>query len=534
MAVPKMRASRRRREKPEDFSDPNHSQGSTWIEKPRLERGWLGRAELKWTVSNQRAGWKMPLLLTLCLLQAANALKGPRLVSGELGGTVTIQCRYAPLSINKYERKYWCRLSPLTWFCHTIVSTTHYTHLGYRGRVALTDFPQRGLFVVRLSQLSPDDAGHYRCGIGKKNDMFFFSMNLTVPAGLSSTVPTPTLAAGELGMASLGTASPAANGRTPGTSWLIERQGTGFHKVALTPGARKTATSAEARQTPGTSGAVALGTGSRVEGSVWTTVPAPESLASTIRGVSNTTEGVWAWDSRGSVGNTVRSGEEGKEVTPSEAGRPQEETERVRAALDVAGKVIGTMRSTTLVSEKWMQEILQETTAIPKPQALAPIERTTPGAGVWTPGPSIEAASPEGATEGDLDTPAGHSHPQATPSQALAAAPWRPLGKESSMKRASPGEKNISRILTPVSTVLFPLALVALVLLQRRLRRNSMSQETETAAGVTLIQMTQLLELCLQPGQLPCMERKMFWDDSPTRVSLTVPERPPGPQGMEQ
>lgn len=104
-------------------------------------------------------------------------------MSGEPGGTVTIQCHYAPLAINVYERKYWCRLSPLTSFCHTIVSTTGYAHLGYRGRVTFADFPQRGLFVVRLSQLSPDDVGRYRCGIGKRNDMFFFSMNLTVSAG---------------------------------------------------------------------------------------------------------------------------------------------------------------------------------------------------------------------------------------------------------------------------------------------------------------------------------------------------------------
>ncbi|KAB1258635.1 High affinity immunoglobulin alpha and immunoglobulin mu Fc receptor [Camelus dromedarius] len=134
-------------------------------------------------VTNQRAGWKTPVLLMLCLLQAANALKGPRLVSGELGGSVTIQCRYAPLLINSHQRKYWCRLSPRPWLCHTVVSTNHYTQRRYRGRVSLTDFPQKGFFVVRLSQLSPEDVGRYRCGIGNSNDMLFFSMNLTVSAG---------------------------------------------------------------------------------------------------------------------------------------------------------------------------------------------------------------------------------------------------------------------------------------------------------------------------------------------------------------
>lgn len=106
------------------------------------------------------------------------------MVSGEPGDTVTIQCHYTPSSINRHQRKYWCRISPLTWLCHTIVSTNHYTHLRYRDRVALTDFSQSGLFVVRLSQLSPDDVGSYRCGIGNTNNMLFFSMKLNVSAGM--------------------------------------------------------------------------------------------------------------------------------------------------------------------------------------------------------------------------------------------------------------------------------------------------------------------------------------------------------------
>lgn len=123
----------------------------------------------------------------LSLPAAANALKGPRLVSGEPGGAVTIQCHYTPTSINRHQRKYWCRLSPLTWLCHTIVSTNHYTHVRYSGRVALADFPHSGLFVVRLTQLSPEDVGAYRCGIGNGNNMLFMSMNLAVSAGMGES-----------------------------------------------------------------------------------------------------------------------------------------------------------------------------------------------------------------------------------------------------------------------------------------------------------------------------------------------------------
>lgn len=115
---------------------------------------------------------------------AWEGLKGPQLVPGKPGGAVTIQCHYKPSAINRHQRKYWCRRSPLTQLCHTVVSTNHYTHHRYVGRVALTDFPQRGLFVVRLSQLSPDDVGSYRCGIGNRNSVWFFSMNLTISAGM--------------------------------------------------------------------------------------------------------------------------------------------------------------------------------------------------------------------------------------------------------------------------------------------------------------------------------------------------------------
>lgn len=104
-------------------------------------------------------------------------------MSGKPGDTVTFQCRYNRSPINRHQRKYWCRLRPLTWLCPTVVSTNHYTHPHYGARVALSDFPQNGFFVVRLSQLSPEDAGSYRCGIGNRNDVLFSSMNLTISAG---------------------------------------------------------------------------------------------------------------------------------------------------------------------------------------------------------------------------------------------------------------------------------------------------------------------------------------------------------------
>lgn len=112
-------------------------------------------------------------------------MRGPRLVSGEPGGAVSIHCHYAPTSVNRHQRKYWCRLAPPSWTCYTVVSTNLYTHRDYRGRVALTDFPQSALFTVKLFRLSRNDTGLYRCGIGDRNDKLFFRMNLIVSPGKS-------------------------------------------------------------------------------------------------------------------------------------------------------------------------------------------------------------------------------------------------------------------------------------------------------------------------------------------------------------
>ncbi|XP_036923049.1 high affinity immunoglobulin alpha and immunoglobulin mu Fc receptor isoform X2 [Sturnira hondurensis] len=455
-------------------------------------------------VTNQRAGWKMRVILILCLLQAANAwkvLKGPQLVSGRAGGAVTIQCHYKPSAINRHQRKYWCRRSPLTWLCHTIVSTNHYTHLRYVGRVALTDFPQKGLFVVRLSQLSPHDVGSYRCGIGNRNDALFFSMNLTILTGPPSPIPRATPAASELVRRSFETAAPAANRRTPRNTQTMERQDTGWDRVALTPGTSKRTASAKGMQTPGTPRVIAIGRVSQGESSIWATIPISESSAATIRGMSSAAEGAWLWDTRSSGAQSARASEEGRE-TMTEANRPKEEAERVRIALDADWMVTGTIRPSTLATEKGAWETFQEERLVSKPQALGSIEETIQAAGMWTLGPmNMEMSSAEGSTEGELDLPAGDNGPQITPSQDLVAGPRRSPGKGSSMKSASAEEKNISRILTPVSTVLFPLMLGALVLWRRKLQRKSTCQDTEEAAGVILIRMRHFGGLSLQP---PC------------------------------
>ncbi|XP_049714442.1 high affinity immunoglobulin alpha and immunoglobulin mu Fc receptor [Elephas maximus indicus] len=423
-------------------------------------------------VTNQEAGWKTPLLLTLCLLQAANALKTPKPVSGELGGAVTIKCHYDPTPVNRHQRKYWCRLGPPKWICRTIVSTNYYTHRSYHGRVALEDFPQSSLFVVRLSQLSPTDEGYYHCGIGNNNDMFFFSVNLTVNAGPPSTIPTAAPAASELTMRSSATASPVANRWTPGTTRTIEGQGTGWDRVVPTPGASRTTSSAKGGQVPGITRAVAPGTGSWVEGCIRATVLTPESRTSKLTVTLNTTEDVSVWDTTSSVASRDRVSKEERKMTTPKVDGPTEETRRVRLPPNPTWNVTGTIRPSTLVSEKRAWETLQGATSVSKQPTLGSTEETTPAAGVWTLGTTNIEMETEGSTEGDLASAAENSGPQATPSQFPAAGPLRPHGKGSSVESSLPEENGVSQILPPVSTVLPLVILLALVLSQKKLWRK--------------------------------------------------------------
>nr|XP_020008690.1 high affinity immunoglobulin alpha and immunoglobulin mu Fc receptor [Castor canadensis] len=455
---------------------------------------------------------------------ATNALKGPRLVSGAPGRAVTIQCHYAPLSVNRHQRKYWCRLGPPTQTCYTIVSTNHYIHRAYRGRVALADFPHSGRFEVRLSQLSLDDVGLYRCGIGVRNDMLFFSMNLTISAGPSDVVPTALPAPGELVTTSFETVSPAANKWTSGATQILG-QGSEWDRAAPTSGTRKITASAKERQTPLPSREIVPEMGSRVEGSITTTVTRAESPASKLRSVSSTTEDAWVWGTRRSVTHRARVSEDERKMTTTQGNWPGEETERVRIALDAARKTIRTIKPSVGVSE----QAAWEATVVSQQRVSGSTEGSILAPGMWTfKTLDIEVASLEGSTDRDLESTVGDSgqqgdnDPQATPGQDLAAGPPRPLGKGSSMKSAFPEEESSSQILTPVSTALALVLLVALVLLQRKFQRKRTSQEVERTSRVTLIQMTHFLELDPQPDQLSHVDKKILQGDSPpTQATLT-------------
>ncbi|XP_005348535.1 high affinity immunoglobulin alpha and immunoglobulin mu Fc receptor [Microtus ochrogaster] len=455
-------------------------------------------------------------------LTGANALRGPRLVSGEPGGAVTIRCHYAPSSVNRHQRKYWCRLAPPLWTCYTIVSTNHYTHRDYRGRVALTDFPQSALFMVKLFRLSPNDTGLYCCGIGDRNDKLFFRMNLIVSPGLPNTTYAAAVpASGELITASSGIGSTAANRSTPGVTQSLEGQGSAWDRTAPTTRISKTTVPANGRSTLRIiARTTAPGKSTREEGYIKTTVPTPESPASKSRSMFSTTQGAWVLGAQNSVTSSASTSEGGRTGTVPEAEEPQWETE-VSTSPGAPEKTTGTTQPSVLISEPVTWETLQEATDDSKQQLLYSSEEPSSDPGAWTLNATrMQVAS--GSIGRTLENTGGESSPP-TPSQLSSWGPmWTP-GKRSSMKSVfTEGESN-TWILTPVSSVLALVLLAALVLLKRRPWRTS--QKTERSPRITLSQMTHFL-----PDKLSDVGKSLQQGDPPSaQASLTVLKKDSGP-----
>ncbi|XP_078277146.1 CMRF35-like molecule 1 isoform X2 [Rhinoraja longicauda] len=100
--------------------------------------------------------------LFLTTLSLAAALTGPKLVSGTLGGAVTIRCQYYA-SFYKYHEKYLCKGSDWK-SCNVLVySASQPSNIDHR--IKMEDNQTAGEFITHVTQLSANDAGRYWCGI---------------------------------------------------------------------------------------------------------------------------------------------------------------------------------------------------------------------------------------------------------------------------------------------------------------------------------------------------------------------------------
>uniref|UniRef100_A0A8C8VLQ3 Polymeric immunoglobulin receptor n=1 Tax=Pelusios castaneus TaxID=367368 RepID=A0A8C8VLQ3_9SAUR len=131
-------------------------------------------------------------IFLLFFLQAESArisrsspIFGPRQVTGLEGGSVTVKCFYPRSNVNRHDRKYWCKES--TRQCATVISSNGYTAQDFVGRATITDYPEEGIFIVKISKLGGKDAGFYKCGIGLNERGLSFKVKLDVSQG--SKVP---------------------------------------------------------------------------------------------------------------------------------------------------------------------------------------------------------------------------------------------------------------------------------------------------------------------------------------------------------
>ncbi|NXX94465.1 PIGR protein, partial [Centropus bengalensis] len=106
---------------------------------------------------------------------------GPDQVYGLLNGSVTVKCFYPPTSVNRHDRKYWCRQTSTG--CLTIVSSNRYTAPGYQGRAFITNHPEEENFEINISRLTMADTGTYQCGIGINGRGLSHRVNLEVTKG---------------------------------------------------------------------------------------------------------------------------------------------------------------------------------------------------------------------------------------------------------------------------------------------------------------------------------------------------------------
>ncbi|XP_069400124.1 CMRF35-like molecule 8 isoform X7 [Ovis canadensis] len=131
-----------------------------------------------------QATWLPPALLLLWV-PGCLSLSGPSRVTGIVGRSLSVECRYQKQFIS--NNKYWCK--PFCLLPPKIVETTESEREVTRGHVSIRDHPANLTFTVTLESLREEDAGTYQCGIDVP-----FSRDPTVQVEVSvipAASPTP-------------------------------------------------------------------------------------------------------------------------------------------------------------------------------------------------------------------------------------------------------------------------------------------------------------------------------------------------------
>ncbi|KAK2521868.1 Pigr [Columba livia] len=99
--------------------------------------------------------------VALQVTTASTLPKRPKLLSGTVGGSLSLKCHYDPQG--NYEQKYLCRWKEAS--CALLVDADGFVHESYKGRIQITSGAQEnGTYTVVMSHLREEDAGWYWCG----------------------------------------------------------------------------------------------------------------------------------------------------------------------------------------------------------------------------------------------------------------------------------------------------------------------------------------------------------------------------------
>uniref|UniRef100_A0A8C3W7M7 Ig-like domain-containing protein n=1 Tax=Catagonus wagneri TaxID=51154 RepID=A0A8C3W7M7_9CETA len=134
----------------------------------------------------------MGLLQThLPRISTSSAITGPKAVSGQEQGSLTVQCRYS----REWELylKWWCRGAD--WgSCTILVRTLGSEQEVKRGRVSIRDNRKNFTFTVTMEKLRLDDADTYWCGIERVGSDLGVPIGVTVdPARVVSEDDSPNM-----------------------------------------------------------------------------------------------------------------------------------------------------------------------------------------------------------------------------------------------------------------------------------------------------------------------------------------------------
>nr|XP_014695208.2 CMRF35-like molecule 6 [Equus asinus] len=136
-----------------------------------------------------QAAW-LPSALLLFLVPGSLSLSGPRTVTGTIGGSLSVQCRYD--EEYREHKKYWCRNSKWPPWRKKIVETTESEREVSRGRVSIRDHPANLTFTVTLESLTEADTGTYCCGIDTRwSEGVLHDSTFQVEVSVLPAAPTP-------------------------------------------------------------------------------------------------------------------------------------------------------------------------------------------------------------------------------------------------------------------------------------------------------------------------------------------------------